>query len=215
MTSLLLGIEICNDRIGLSLAKLPSETLHISKLNPIPYRTRHQRVVRCSSTQKKRVCEKINSIVQNNDVAGFVVGWPLQPDGHPGAPCGRVLHLLDYFAEKQEPFLHIGRPFALWDVRSIFYKSNDENYLDEWGRSSLYCQTPGKEKNMYKSRLQYKYETSDDSLSSKILLEHYLNYHFYQTKDSKRKLSAIQSHTIDQSIHLCDKNDIQVHSAVL
>jgi hypothetical protein len=39
-----------------------------------------------------------SKISKDNKVSGFIVGWPLEPSGRPGAACGRVLHILDFLA---------------------------------------------------------------------------------------------------------------------
>ena len=51
-------------------------------------------------SRKEEVKQELGLIITKFKVSGYVVGWPLEPSGQPGAACGRVLHLLDFLAGK-------------------------------------------------------------------------------------------------------------------
>jgi len=59
------------------------------------------------NSRKEHVKKQINDMVEDLNVVGFVVGWPLEPSGLPGANCGRVLHLLDFLVGKFSCTFHI------------------------------------------------------------------------------------------------------------
>ena len=50
--------------------------------------------------RKDQVKVELAKVANEFDVAGFVVAYPFEPNGRQGAPCGRVLHLLDHLAGK-------------------------------------------------------------------------------------------------------------------
>ena len=100
----LLSVHISKHQISLSLAQHPSvEDRHvIERLEHIPYMpTEHKHMSRAMFlTRKEKVKEELGIIIKEFKVSGFIVGWPLEPSGQPGAACGRVLHLLDFLSGK-------------------------------------------------------------------------------------------------------------------
>jgi len=97
-------VNISKHKISLSLAQHPSvEDRHeIERLEHIPYMPMEQKNMTRDMfvTRKEKVKQELGIIIKEFKVSGFVVGWPLEPSGQPGAACGRVLHLLDFLAGK-------------------------------------------------------------------------------------------------------------------
>ena len=93
-----MGLEVSHERIGISVAQYPSPDNYVRQLDAIPYLGHNIRSYEERLEQKERIHSEIEDMIKKNGVAGFVVGWPLQPNGRPGASCGRVLHLLDFLA---------------------------------------------------------------------------------------------------------------------
>ena len=89
-----IALDISRERVGLALGAHPSRNLPICSLPPIQLFTKRSfgdelRVPR------EEVAAELDDLVDNLDVCGFIVGWPLQPEGRPGKPCGLVLHILE------------------------------------------------------------------------------------------------------------------------
>ncbi len=89
----------------MSIAQHPSrnDAQHIvHDLDVIPYMPKEQNNISKAvfKLRKELIKVEIGRIIKDFDVAGFVVGYPLEETGHPGAACGRVLHLLDFLAGK-------------------------------------------------------------------------------------------------------------------
>lgn len=95
-------MTIARHRISLSLARHPSiEGRHvIETLEPIPYMPIDRSVMSKAifQTRKEKIRSQIGKISKDYKVSGYIVGWPLEPSGRPGAACGRVLHILDFLA---------------------------------------------------------------------------------------------------------------------
>ena len=95
-------MTISRQRISLSVAWHPSieGTNFIESLEPIPYMPKdHVSMSKAIfNTRKEKSRLELGKISKDLKVCGFLVGWPLEPSGRPGAACGRVLHLLDFLA---------------------------------------------------------------------------------------------------------------------
>jgi hypothetical protein len=98
----ILSMTISRHRISLSLARHPSiEGKHgITTLEPIPYMPTDHSILSKAvfHTKKEKIRAQIGKISKDYKVSGFIIGWPLEPSGRPGAACGRVLHILDFLA---------------------------------------------------------------------------------------------------------------------
>ena len=110
----IMAMDIKKHKISISLAEHPhkgGEQIILQTIDPIPYMMlpvhvhvhavpTEQRNMRKAlfNSRKEKIKLELSAIMKEYDVAGFVVGWPLEPSGKPGAACGRVLHLLDYLA---------------------------------------------------------------------------------------------------------------------
>jgi len=104
-------------------------------LEPIKYKPDKVEREKIDNYERKRVfhndrvANELENIVTELDVKAFVVSWPLNSSGHMAGECGKVLHLLDQFAERKHPIISCNRPFALLDSRTSFGEPNIcENY---------------------------------------------------------------------------------------
>ena len=95
--STVMGLDITDERIGVAIARHPSPNNRVAAIEPIPYVTNNKRAYYNTRRHddNERVAAALEQLVKKHKISGFVVGWPLQPDGRPGGPCGKVLHLLD------------------------------------------------------------------------------------------------------------------------
>ena len=102
----ILSLDISKHRICISVGQHPNrEDQHIiQKMKPIEYMPHEQKNISKAmfKTRKEHVKKSIEKVVKKYNISGFVVGWPLEPSGNPGAACGRVLHLLDFLAGKSQ-----------------------------------------------------------------------------------------------------------------
>lgn len=126
----ILSLSIHGDRMDLAVASHPTIGEAPQPLPSIPIKTT---VV----NNRKQLCptvgEELLAILQDWQVCGLVVNWPVQKEGWCGAPCGKVLHTLDQLVNKLS-----SRPICLWD---------EEHHLpseDEWGRSPIYGEASNK-----------------------------------------------------------------------
>jgi RNase H-fold protein (predicted Holliday junction resolvase) len=128
----LLSLTILRDTIELAVSSHPEFGEPLFKLPSIPLK---QHVRNNRKTLDAAVVQELSQIVQDHQVCGFVVSWPVQKEGWCGAPCGRVLHTLDDLAANGKTLLSKTRPICLWD---------EEHHVppeDEWGRAALYSTT--------------------------------------------------------------------------
>mmetsp|Transcript_42093 Transcript_42093/g.101509 ORF Transcript_42093/g.101509 Transcript_42093/m.101509 type:complete len:225 (-) Transcript_42093:86-760(-) len=125
-----LSLEIQKGRIGLAVASHPSfqESVHV--LEPIPLSGRALADI---------VPQKLEEIVKQENICGFVVSWPIQQDtGKLGYSCGLVLNTLEQILEQtsDSPIMTSKRPVCLWDGAHAELPS-----IDIWGRCADYART--------------------------------------------------------------------------
>jgi len=129
-----MSLSVCKDRIELAVASHPSFQDPIQPLPSIPLKLEVQDNQKVLSSD---VVEELADLVQDFNVCGMVVTWPVQKEGWCGAPCGRVLFALDQITTQAENMLS-NRPVCLWDEQHY------QNAEDEWGRSAIYSHTSDK-----------------------------------------------------------------------
>jgi hypothetical protein len=135
---------ISKDRMDLMLATCPQRDDTPRVLPPLRLESVS---IGCEKRLKPAVSLHFNQLVQQHEVCGFVVHWPVQQQGWCGVPCGNVLRILDSLSEHPGLFT-ASRPICLWDPHR---RGKEE---DLWGRSARYSQTPAY--NFYRaSPLQY------------------------------------------------------------
>uniref|UniRef100_A0A6U0IGH0 Holliday junction resolvase n=1 Tax=Minutocellus polymorphus TaxID=265543 RepID=A0A6U0IGH0_9STRA len=189
--STVMGLDITDERIGVAIARHPSPNNRVTAIEPIPYVTNDKRAYYNTRRydDNERVAMTLDQLAKKHKISGFVVGWPLQPDGRPGGPCGKVLHLLDYLAEHPSPILYKHRPFALWDLRDIPFNAvedhlvrchNHECDVDKWGRAKVFSRTPSQSVGsyLYRSSDQFYHSNTNDSKAATLMLKHYMDSHW-------------------------------------
>lgn len=178
-----MGLQVSRTRIG--VVTTTSQGMKVFDAIERPNRCEKSFI-----STKEDIRKQLIDIANNENVCGFVVGWPLEPSGYPGSRCGRVLNLLDYFADTRH---HDGgyllnkhsRPVTLMDERMFTHGQFDEGRYptDEWGRCEVFGKKfplPsedkfGKDKQyMFKTSLTSDHPTSEDSTSASLILEHFM-----------------------------------------
>ena len=147
-----LSLHVGKDSIDLAVTSHPSSTSEEDIILPLPSIPIKCEVKENQKVLKPAVLSELEDIVEQFDVCGMIVSWPVQKEGWCGAPCGRVLHTLDQIARETD-IVSPSRPVALWDGHHFL--SNE----DEWGRSAIYSHISKKEVHIA-SKEQYKDEGS-------------------------------------------------------
>ena len=125
--SAILCLDITDREIGLAVAESASPGTEVHKLNPLSYHKAAD-TVKNRQQLKETVYDKLDEIVQDNNVGGIVVAWPTVSGGRAGGSCGKVLHLLDYIAGKLILLLFLEFYFGSTYYRIDFYV---------WDKSSI------------------------------------------------------------------------------
>ncbi|CAJ1963815.1 unnamed protein product [Cylindrotheca closterium] len=169
-----LSLNIHKDRIGLALAAHPSYGNGPYTLESIPL----ARKTKVTEESKKALA----NIIEEHNVCGFVVSWPLQPDSQRmGAACGRVLHTLEQLlqpskdaaeefktntkskAKTNTPLISANRPCVLWkDSQS---KTIEEP--DVFGRLEAFAKVPSSDKTVHIASIE-QYNPDDATVASQV-----------------------------------------------
>jgi len=227
--SVVLGLDISDASIGVSYANHPSPTNEVHILDTIPYVAVDNKCGLERLKQKARVADALDDIVNDLKVRAFVVGLPLQPDGRMGGPCGKVLHFLDYLAEREKPIISKARPLALWDERDIPRNVLEQRMImgrkkthavDKWGRSPSFCHVPSKVPGnyVYKSRHQFFHVTRADSAGASLILKHFLDTHWEPEKDDDDQMNSVIEYSQDDELgitHQIENSSLEAENAFL
>ena len=221
-----MALTICDEMIGIAIAKHPPpKRKRVQSLDPIPYissKKMHRATKTCTGHEEQdghhsslvlrvdeneRVALELGELVKQHNVCGFVVGWPLHPDGRPGGQCGKVLHLLDHIAEHSDPILYLGRPFSLMDLRDVPFndsnrkvnsinKYDEAQQIDEWGRCAIYGQTPSESTGSHVFRpgeqLYYPSSADNDSRACATMLQRYMQNYCWEESEEDEKPANVQ-----------------------
>lgn len=127
-------LHIGRDRIGVAVASHP-DFGEVKLLPPL-----HLELVTREGNLRALApscVEALETLCDAHKVGSFLVWWPLQREGRPGARCGKVLHTLESLIAESDKVLTPRRPISLWT--GDMDKDQHEQYAeDEWGRSSVY-----------------------------------------------------------------------------
>jgi RNase H-fold protein (predicted Holliday junction resolvase) len=226
----LMAVDISKDRIAVAIGDHPSKTKHNLRtfnLDPIVLcqpGTQTTLISKERKQAKKQILSQLHEIAEESNACGFVVSWPVESSGSPGAQCGRVLHVLDFLAENHVGTgrkLFSGRPIALWDNRIFKHSQFDEkdHPLDNWGRSSLFCSQSlprpiEGETNEYThvSTLNIDRPTSDDSTAAKNVLEHFILNH-WDVRTEERSFRHVEENDVCEEID--DYEEMRIESMLL
>mmetsp|Transcript_6688 Transcript_6688/g.14630 ORF Transcript_6688/g.14630 Transcript_6688/m.14630 type:complete len:256 (+) Transcript_6688:67-834(+) len=229
--STVMGLDISDERIGVAIAKHPSPNNRVDTLDSIPYVSNSKKAYYTThrADDNKRVTKELADLVKEHRICGFVVGWPLQPDGRPGGPCGKVLHLLDHLANQYpDPLMHKNRPFALWDIRDIPFNTledklinsrNHESEVDRWGRNEVFARTPSQcvGSYLYRSGEQFYHPNTNDSTASALMLKHYMDSH-WEPEDEEEAVHFNEtdaSAQFDHNVGAYNEDDMYLESNLL
>lgn len=157
-----LSLNIHRDRIGVAVASHKT----VEKLTSIPMEW---------LKKGNEGTEQLNRIVDEHNVCGFVVAWPVQKDtGQWGAPCGRVLHTLDkIMVQSDNTIFTPERPFCFWDS---FRSENTRRNVDAMGRCSSYGEASGKTRHVA-SEEQY---NQDENVTATKIWDDFCKIHLPQ-----------------------------------
>jgi RNase H-fold protein (predicted Holliday junction resolvase) len=147
----ILSLSIGSDSISMAVASHPSFQEPVMPLESVPIKleTKDNRKI-----LSKDVVSRMQEVIKNYNVAGFVVSWPVQKEGRCGGPCGKVLHTLDSLVDQSSTIMNGNRPFCLWD------NNHTQANEDYWGRNPLYGEIPHGKTLHLASQEQYAYDSS-------------------------------------------------------
>lgn len=168
--STVLALNIHRDRVGIAVASHPSYEQPCIELEPLRFTkpshttsigdedpavagvANHRRAGRDNhiTSIDERCLERFRNIIDEYNVCGVVVSWPLQHDsGKMGAACGRVVYALEQLWDKSNGGSNgvLSRPFCLWDSGHIVPKQrrDPKKHVDEFGRCADYSSTTAKD----------------------------------------------------------------------
>ena len=210
-------LDIKSDRIGLAVASHTLSDDLVEQRNVLAYKSRPR-------TQKEvnhQIIQSIKDYTKHQKIDGFLINWPLESDGRFGKQCGKVLHLLDYFAEYKLVSKRV--PFALWEGRVS--SKGLQSPPDKWGRSVTFALKPPKNLTEYNHNENSSHDsskiTNEDSSRAADLLEDYIDSHFVDRCDQKyhhdrsRKPVAVIRETSNYHFDNYESNGAYIQSALL
>jgi hypothetical protein len=184
----ILSMRIGQNTIDLAVTGHPGSQgadAYIQRLPSIPLKhvvttTRNKYNKRNAKTLHPSIVKELNDIVEDWDVCGFVVHWPVQKEsGRCGAPCGRVLHTLDQLAaasassssDTSSSKLLNNRPVCLWNAAANHHHDAATTTEDVWGRSALYAKTASPEKTVHYASVEQYQDDNDDEAAAMTVAE--------------------------------------------
>eukprot|EP00566_Odontella_aurita_P019886 CAMPEP_0113591626 /NCGR_PEP_ID=MMETSP0015_2-20120614/37374_1 /TAXON_ID=2838 /ORGANISM="Odontella" /LENGTH=297 /DNA_ID=CAMNT_0000498029 /DNA_START=197 /DNA_END=1092 /DNA_ORIENTATION=- /assembly_acc=CAM_ASM_000160 len=196
-----MALDITESSIGICISGHPQSSrngFEMRRLDPIQ--------LRHSSTSHGEVADRIDVIAREHDVCAVVVGWPLQPEGNPGKPCGRVLHTLKSLVEPSGKGVSVvskRMPFTLWDDRHAVERTSssanraeprqaieNDQPPDQWGRCVAFARAPNvREGETYCSRMAYESRGMAEDDRSEKVLRHFLRS-LYEEREPSPTLSS-------------------------
>eukprot|EP00539_Tryblionella_compressa_P006916 CAMPEP_0178763010 /NCGR_PEP_ID=MMETSP0744-20121128/16884_1 /TAXON_ID=913974 /ORGANISM="Nitzschia punctata, Strain CCMP561" /LENGTH=233 /DNA_ID=CAMNT_0020417799 /DNA_START=26 /DNA_END=727 /DNA_ORIENTATION=+ len=127
----ILTLDIHADRIGLAVSHHPSQ----AEQSPHTYESLPLEKREIPNFTKRRLAE----IVEDQNVCGFVVSWPVQNDtGKFGFAAGRTLYVIEQLLNEDD-IITRNRPLCLWDGVHA-----EQPPTDAFGRSIAYARTCSK-----------------------------------------------------------------------
>lgn len=131
-----LSLDIHKKHIGMALSSHPSMEQSPKVLESLHFGLHGGKLPK--STKKT-----LENIVDENNVCGIIVSWPVQKDtGHLGAGCGTTLHIMEELADETDILKH-RRPVCLWDS-----EHTKPMQRDKWGRCSDYSRVSHKDTHL-------------------------------------------------------------------
>ena len=144
----ILGLNIQKNQIELAIASHPSHHEPATKLDSL-------------STSKnylnERVPQRLADLVQEHNICGFVVAWPVQKEtAKLGYSCGLTIHTLEKLlnASNGRSIITSGRPVCLWDK-----DHTEPSNIDKMGRCADFSRPSSKTIHLT-SKEQYNLESN-------------------------------------------------------
>lgn len=162
----LLSVHLGDTSIDLATTSHPSQaTAAVHRLSSIPLEfeiKNNQKVL------KSYILQHISDIVQERNICGLIVSWPVQKEGWCGASCGKVLRTLDQIVQETN-IVNKDRPICLWDGHHFHL------HEDEWGRVPFYgVPSPNRKQVHLASQEQYK----DCGMVAAGVVQDYILHHW-------------------------------------
>ena len=181
-----MALDITQSCVGVAIAEHPEHNVYYTQteiLQPISllpsqegYREKPSRKRRIKSQVDKELIDDLEAAVRKHRVCGFVINWPIH-EGRMGEQCGKVLQVLDSVIEQSNSIVTRKRPFTLW-CNSDNASSTTQS-IDEWGRSSSFCQAPKYHEGMkYSSKSATRHEETNASLVAANVLDEWIKNHW-------------------------------------
>jgi hypothetical protein len=157
---------------------------------------------RINSDERRDVSKTLYELVQQHQVLGFVVSWPVEADtGKMGAKCGRVWYTLEalqslsisLFSQQQQqqekqqqqfqlstsslssPLFSCQRPICLWDP---LHTLEESKRLDDWGRSWEFARTSTATEYHASKERYYKNDNAVTSTTVKEIWNDFCHVHW-------------------------------------
>lgn len=183
-----LSMSITRDRIHLAVSSHPSSGDTAQSLPSIPLKTE---IIDNKKVLSPAVAEELADIMQDWQVCGMVVNWPVQKEGWCGASCGHVLFTLDQLTSHNS-VVSSNRPICLWD---------EEHHVppeDEWGRAPVYGEPSDKTVHIA-SQEQYEAPTTTTvpaDIWNDFCRAHWPELYYYKEAQVAASWSAGKSKTL-------------------
>ena len=163
----LLSLHFGASQIDLAATSHPSgQDACVHHLSSIPLEFE---VKQNNKVLKSHILKEISGLVQDLNVCGMVVSWPVQKEGWCGAPCGKVLHTLDHIVRETNIVDQDHCPLCLWDGHHFRLPE------DEWGRLAIYG-IPNRDKKQVHLASQEQYR--ECGMVAARVVKDYIRHHW-------------------------------------
>ena len=167
----ILNLAIKHDRIDLAIATHPYRDEAVREFSPMHLNIK---LLRDTNT-RSAIAKNIIAIAEKHRVCGTVVHWPLEEQGHFGAPCGRVLNALEQIESVSNgKFFDYCGPICLWSTTT----PTDSAKKDEWARDPVFGRPPPEDLTVHRASVkQYKgVDVSPSDIWDSFCREHWPEY---------------------------------------
>jgi len=111
-----LALNITSEQVSVALTSLNSKYPRVS--NPTTKRNQ----INYSKRNYDQLIKEIKKLTEIENIEGLVINWPIESNGRLGKSCGKVCHVLDYFA--QSDIISKDMPFTLWSINNEPQQNN-------------------------------------------------------------------------------------------
>ncbi|GKY92050.1 hypothetical protein MPSEU_000176500 [Mayamaea pseudoterrestris] len=182
-----LSVAVQSDRLSLAVASHPGTDDNVTTLASVPLHTTNLESSHASRRSlSPKVATELIKIVQDFNVCGLIVSWPVQKEGWVGAPCGKVLNTLDQLVTQSKTLLTKSRPLCLWD------EAHHQPLEDEWGRASIYAHTSHKTEHVASTEQYQAPLTLAANVWNDFCRAHWPELYYQSHSDEAAVLSSLQ-----------------------